>query len=225
MLCALVVVVLLLLRFGEGTPLSAIGLVRPRLRSVALGLGIGAGVFVALALIALTLSRFGLFDNNEASETVLQWPLSFRVAVALAAGLVEETLYRGYAIERLSAIIGARWLAGGVALAAFALAHVPFWGWSAIATPIVGGAFFTILYLWRRDLVACIVAHATIDVIASLWCRPSLAPTDGVAQAQVRSGGSFRPERCRYRRTPRARRPPGNETRCRRRMRARPARS
>lgn len=165
MLCALVVLVLLVLRFGEGAPLSAIGLICPKLRSAGVGLTVGAAVFVSLALVAVALSQLGLFDNKQASETVLQWPLPYRIAVAVAAGLVEEVLYRGYAIERLAAVVGRRWIAGVVALLAFALAHVPFWGWAAIATPLVGGAFFTIFYLWRRDLIACIVAHSTIDLI------------------------------------------------------------
>ena len=173
-LCGLVVVVLLILRFGEGAPLSAIGLVRPTARSVATGLAIGVGVFVALAAIVIGLSRLGLFDNAKASEVVLDWPLPFRIAVAAAAGVIEETLYRGYAIERMTAIIGRRWLAAFLALAGFALAHVPFWGWAGIATPLVGGAFFTVLYLWRRDLIACIVAHSTIDLIGIVLV-PALA--------------------------------------------------
>ena len=173
-LCGLVVVVLLILRFGEGGPLSSIGLVRPTIRSVGTGLAIGVGVFVALAAIVIGLSRLGLFDNAKASEVVLDWPLPFRIAVAAAAGVIEETLYRGYAIERMTAVIGRRWLAAFLALAGFALAHVPFWGWGGIATPLVGGVFFTALYLWRRDLIACIVAHSTIDLIG-IVIVPALA--------------------------------------------------
>ena len=164
-LIGLVGAVLLVLRFGERAPLSAIGLARPTPRSVLLGIGIGVGVYVVLALVAVGLMQLGLFDNTHASEVVLMWPLPYRIAVAVAAGLIEETLYRGYAIERLSALLGRRWLAAALGVAAFALAHVPFWGWAAIATPLVGGAFFAVIYLWRRDLVTCIVAHSTIDLI------------------------------------------------------------
>lgn len=175
-LAGLTVCVLLVLRFGEGAPLATIGLVRPHLRSIVVGLGIGIGVFVVLAAIALGLSKFGLFEDVQASGIVLAWSVPFRIVVAAAAGVMEEILYRGYAIERFAALVRRRWLAAVLALAAFALAHVPFWGWAAIATPLLGGAFFTLLYLWRRDLIACIVAHSTIDLIG-IVLLPALAET------------------------------------------------
>jgi membrane protease YdiL (CAAX protease family) len=164
-LWALVFVVIAILRFGERQPLAAIGLVPPRGRSILLGLGIGVGVFAVLAALAAVLSHFALFDNKEASEVVLDWPLWFRIFVAASAGVIEETLYRGYAIERLAKIVGGHRIAAVISLAAFALAHVPFWGWGSLATPLVGGAFFAILYLWSRDLVACMVAHSLIDLV------------------------------------------------------------
>ena len=68
----------------------------------------------------------------------------------------------------LTALTGSRWLAAILALAAFSAAHLPFWGLSALATPIVGGGFFTLVYLWRRDLVACMVAHIAVDSVGLL---------------------------------------------------------
>ncbi len=161
----IVALVLFVLRYGERQPLAAIGLVRPKPASVLWGLGIGLSVFIILAAAAVALSQFGLFENEEASAIVLQWPVWYRVVAAVSAGVIEETLYRGYAIERLAALLGGVRVAAVVALAGFALTHVPFWGWAAIATPLLGGGFFTFLYVWRRDLVACMVAHSTIDLI------------------------------------------------------------
>ncbi len=54
-------------------------------------------------------------------------------------------------------------------------AHLPFWGLGAIATPLVGGAFFTLVYLWRRDLVACMVAHIAVDSVGLLVAPALLA--------------------------------------------------
>ena len=147
---------------------------RPKSASIVWGIAIGIAVYAALTLIVVLLATFGLFENASASQEVLAWAVSWRIVIAVAAGLVEEVLYRGYAIERLSLLTGGRASASAVALAAFALAHVPFWGWAGIAVPLFGGLFFTLLYLWRRDLITCIAAHSTIDLIGVVLL-PALA--------------------------------------------------
>ncbi len=158
---------------GERAPLAAIGLVRPRLSSVATGLAVGVGAYAVLLSIAFGLMQAGLFDNKQQSAAVLDWPLWLRLYAALTAGVVEEILYRGYAIERLTALVGRRWIAALVAILAFALAHAPFWGLAGVGVPLFGGIFFTALYMWRRDLTMCMTAHAFIDVV-SLVILPML---------------------------------------------------
>lgn len=163
---------------GDRLPLAAVGLVRPRLRSVLLGLAVGASVYIGLYVIAFVLWKNGLFDAKAPVQQIMQWPLWLRLFMLITAGVAEEAIYRGFAIERLTALTGRRWLAALIALAAFVAAHVPFWGLGAIATPIVGGGFFTLVYLWRRDLVACMVAHLAVDSVGLL-----LAPALGVTSS------------------------------------------
>ncbi|MFV0279475.1 MAG: CPBP family intramembrane glutamic endopeptidase [Rhodoblastus sp.] len=164
--------------FGDRLPLSAVGLVRPRLRSILFGLGVGASVYVCLYAIAFALWKNGLFEAKAPAGEIMQWPLWLRLFMLVTAGVAEEALYRGFAIERLSALTGRRWLAALIALCAFVAAHMPFWGLGAIATPIVGGGFFTLIYLWRRDLVACMVAHIAVDSVG-LLLAPALGVTPG----------------------------------------------
>lgn len=164
--------------YGDRLPLSDIGLVRPRLRSVLFGLAVGASVYIGLYAIAFVLWKNGLFEAKAPAGQILQWPLWLRLFMLITAGVVEEALFRGFAIERLTALTGKRWLAALIALAAFVAAHVPFWGLGAIATPIVGGGFFTLVYLWRRDLIACMVAHLAVDSVGLL-----LAPALGVTSS------------------------------------------
>ena len=160
--------------FGERLPLSAASIAPPRLRSIVTGLLIGAAVYAVLFGIVVLLVQFDLFDAKAGANVVSGWPLWLRVFALATAGIVEEALYRGYAIERLTALVGRRWLAALIALAFFAVAHVPFWGLAALATPILGGGFFTLVYLWRRDLVACMVAHMAVDFVGLI-----LAPAFG----------------------------------------------
>lgn len=161
--------------FGEKLPLASVGLVAPRVSSVMTGVAVGAGVYVVLFSVAAVLMQFKLFDAAKAGATVVSWPLWLRLFALVTAGVVEEAIYRGYAIERLTALTGRRWLAALIALAAFCAAHLPFWGLGAVATPLVGGAFFTLLYLWRRDLVACMVAHIAVDSVGLLVAPALLA--------------------------------------------------
>lgn len=158
-------VALACLVLGEGLPLASVSLVAPRVRSILFGLVIGCAVYAALFAMIVALAKLELFDVSAAAAAIPSWPLWLRIFAVVTAGVVEEALYRGYAIERLTALVGRRWLAALIALAAFAMAHVPFWGVGALATPLIGGGFFTLIYLWRRDLVACMVAHSAIDFV------------------------------------------------------------
>lgn len=164
--------------FGDRLPLAAVGLVRPRIGSILFGLAIGASVYIGLYAVAFVLWKNGLFDAKAPAGQILQWPLWLRLFMLITAGVVEEALFRGFAIERLTALTGRRWLAALIALAAFVVAHLPFWGLGAVATPIVGGGFFTLVYLWRRDLIACMVAHLAVDSVGLL-----IAPALGITSS------------------------------------------
>ncbi|HPG02968.1 MAG TPA: CPBP family intramembrane metalloprotease [Beijerinckiaceae bacterium] len=164
--------------FGDRLSLAAVGLVRPRIGSVLFGLAIGVSVYVGLYAIAFVLWKNGLFEAKTPAGQILQWPLWLRLLMLITAGVVEEALFRGFAIERLTALTGKRWLAALIALAAFVVAHLPFWGLGAVATPIVGGGFFTLVYLWRRDLIACMVAHLVVDSVGLL-----IAPALGITSS------------------------------------------
>jgi membrane protease YdiL (CAAX protease family) len=58
--------------------------------------------------------------------------------LVVTAGVFEETLYRGYALERLSSLWGSQWLAATATLALFTLMHAPAVGW----------AIYGLLELW-----------------------------------------------------------------------------
>jgi membrane protease YdiL (CAAX protease family) len=81
----------------------------------------------------------------------------------LRAAVFEEICYRGYPIERLSELIGSKWLAGILAVLVFTLAHAGYWGWDQLIIPAFGGIVLTVLYLWRRDLGSNMIAHFVAD--------------------------------------------------------------
>jgi membrane protease YdiL (CAAX protease family) len=97
------------------------------------------------------------------------------VLLVVTAGVFEELAFRGYALERLSELTGRRWLAALASWAAFTLCHGPSFGFAHLLPVAFVGALVTALYLWQRDLVVNIVAHAAFDGIGLLLV-PALLP-------------------------------------------------
>lgn len=167
-LWALAGLVVAILLWWEGLPLSSIGL-RLRGRSVLFGLLL-ATVFVFLVspFLAWMIGAMGLSGFERGLAKMADMPLWFLLLAAVMAGVVEETVYRGYAIERLAAVLGSYWWAGLIATMVWALMHLPMWGRGPLATFFVSGGLMALFYIWTRDLLACIVAHAVTDAVGFL---------------------------------------------------------
>jgi membrane protease YdiL (CAAX protease family) len=158
--------VLIIVQRGEHQTLSSVGLLPFRLQSIAWG-GAFAGflVWIYSPLLAQAMAFAKIPWFTEGLAKLAAYPVWFLVLAILIGGAAEEFLYRGYAVERLAALTGSYWIAGLVSVLASGLAHVPMWGWWAALTTVVSGALGTAFYLWRRDLLANIVAHVTTDFI------------------------------------------------------------
>jgi uncharacterized protein len=104
----------------------------------------------------------GGFEGGLAAANKL--PTVYLIMTIILVASAEELLYRGYAIERLADLTGSYVLAGCISIVAFSLAHVPMWGWGPALTTVLSGGIMTIVYLWRQDVVALILAHIATDV-------------------------------------------------------------
>ena len=157
--------------FAERQPLAAIGLKPMRWWTIPAGLL--AGVVITI-LTGVLVSAFRLNSDMQFATYLQSLPFITRLLLAVTAGVFEETLYRGYAFERLTMIWGNKWAAAAVTVALFTLAHAPVAGVAQLLPIGMVSVFVTLLYLWRRDLVLNMTAHATIDAIGLL-----LAPLAG----------------------------------------------
>lgn len=164
------VILFVIIKVGEGLPLSSIGLGTARWgKSVLWGFLLGVGcLLVAGGLVALTGFTGG--ESGKAFDKLPTWLLSL---IVLRAGVVEELCYRGYAIERLHALGLPRGLAAGVPLLIFAVGH---WtgGWANILIALVLGGMLALFFIWRRDLVANMIGHWFVDFIGNVL--PRLVP-------------------------------------------------
>ena len=138
-----------------------------------------AGVIVAFVLSGAA-SRCMVMPSSVADLRKLgAVPLELRIAVVLTAAICEEFMYRGFGIEALAYLTGKRWLAGLLSLTVFTVSHAGLYGLSAaLIIPGLVGGVLTVLYLWRRNLVSCMLMHAIVDGIvvvvipAAMQARP-----------------------------------------------------
>ena len=154
----------------ERLPLRSIGLHRPDWSTpVTAALLLGVCWYLLPLLTTPLLNALGSDHGQAGVQRLAAMPAWYRVFLRLTGGVVEEILYRGYAVERLATLTGRRWLGAVIALISFAIAHVPAWGVAfAIGADLPFGIVMTLFYLWRRDLLANILAHSTGLVVAML---------------------------------------------------------
>jgi uncharacterized protein len=175
-LCAIAAIVFVIVRRGEQLPIASIGARRPTWQSAVSAAGVVVVAWYGLPLLTAPLmNALDVGDFQPGLHAIAGQPVWWRVCVALSSGVVEELLYRGYAVERLATLTGRLSWGGAIATVAFGMAHVPFWGpGPALAADLPFGAIMVAFYVWRRDLFANAAAHTTLLLIGMLSV-PSIA--------------------------------------------------
>ena len=128
------------------------------------------------------ISRFSLADLFLGVGTFLIYnmiPLGWMMGKVLRAGVTqdaahtefwflasvasdvffEELATRAYVIERVIAFKGNRLLAGIASLLLSIGLHIPGYGLGGALQRGPGMLLLTVLYIWRRNIVACLIAH------------------------------------------------------------------
>ena len=152
----------------EKLPLSSIGVRAFRWWTIPLAVGVAIAVVATFPLISMLNSALGMSTDQHLFTFLTSLSFGVRVMIVVTAGIFEETLFRGYAVERITQLTGSKWLAALITLLAFALSHVPAVGLTHLLPVFIVSVFVTALYLWRRDLVLNIVTHTVIDGIGLL---------------------------------------------------------
>ncbi|MFZ0285647.1 MAG: CPBP family intramembrane glutamic endopeptidase [Terriglobales bacterium] len=166
---ALTLVLLAYILLVERRPLSSIGLERPNWKTAAFG-ALGALAMVGgMAFIYMVIyPALGLSASEPGMAAVTALPFWLRVLIVVRAAVFEEMYFRGFAIERLTDILGSRRGAAALSFVAFTFEHLGYWGWAHLMIAGFGGVILTGLYLWRRDLGANIIAHLLTDAVGFL---------------------------------------------------------
>jgi len=134
---------------------------------IIIGVVFGVVLFYFEHLILVRLRRaaqraFGGYRLHS-DEDIRQTWFSWLIAGTVFAGIVEESIYRGYAITQLSSSMGTAW-ALVISSIFFGLLH---WGqglWSMVSAMILGVCYGA-LFIWRQALIAPAIAHAVYNFI------------------------------------------------------------
>lgn len=100
--------------------------------------------------------------SGSAQDTLVSLGPLMALGLVLTAGITEEILWRGYAVERVAAWVGP-WLASMIGLAVFTAGHVQFFGPGWLLTGLPMAAMFYVMLAWRRNLWAAIFMHVLAD--------------------------------------------------------------
>ena len=169
----LVIIVLAIITLGERQKLTSIGFRKTSAADLMLGF---AGFVIGVLTFGVTaplMKALGLSSTTEGIGHLLKVSISWRIAFALTAGITEEILFRGYAIERLYSLTGRLVLSAAVSFVAFSSINLLFMGIGGGIQIAVWSVLITGLYVWRRNLPACMVMH-TLNNLAAFVILPLL---------------------------------------------------
>ncbi len=150
----------------ERLPLSSIGFKRPSVGDI------GAGVFTGVLIIAgfallfyFVLPALHLTEHRQIHQ-LASTPLWWKLISVVRAAVAEEIIFRGYGFERLRSLSGSTVFAAMTSWVIFTVEHLSAWGFAHLLIAGFGGVFLTVVYVWRRNIYAAMIAHFMADFIS-----------------------------------------------------------
>jgi membrane protease YdiL (CAAX protease family) len=149
-----------------------------------------AALFLAAMLATLKL-RWAVRPTAQKARLYSMLPHHQRerlpyTAVALAAGISEEVVYRGVLTTLLTWVTGDFIVAALLSAAVFGFSHI-IQGWRAVASVFVIGLLAQALVVFAQSLIPAMAMHATYDFIAGIliprWYERDLATSTPPAVA------------------------------------------
>jgi tetratricopeptide (TPR) repeat protein len=166
----LVLLFLLAVRFWERRSFRSVGIRMPRVMDLVVGI---AG-FLAIGWLdqvwaPIVRPLTGAAPAADKLAALLNSPGWYLAGGAIGTALIEELYFRAYAVERFGEITGSLLVGAGIGLLIDLYAHVDYWGWKYVLAISASQAFFAALYLWRRNVAPCVIAHFLCDAPKFFW--------------------------------------------------------
>lgn len=142
-------------------------------------LAMGTAFLVLLSLVAMGFEGLVPDEPPQLVPVIAGMPWYIKVGIALTAGVVEESFFRGFLQPRV-----------GIALSTvlFALAHLSYDAPFMLVGITVLSLVFAFLVRWRRGILAAIIAHAAFDAIQLFVVVPlalKMVPAPGSGEESI----------------------------------------
>lgn len=150
----------------EGLSWSDLDVRRPSGKSILWGVAVAFASILTIGLCyAVIIPLLGGDSDPAKMQALAARPIPLILFLSITAGVVEEWLFRFYAINRLHFLSNNKWLASTIAGAVFIALHAPSWGLSHLIPVTLVTLIFTAYYWWRRDFWSSVLAHFLTDAI------------------------------------------------------------
>ena len=94
-------------------------------------------------------------------------PAYIYAPVTLTVSVSEEFFWRGYILHKLYRRIGPPGIFLSVLL--YSIAHIPTGKFSLVLAAAGAGTLWSLLFVWRRNLIAPLISHVVWDIFLLLW--------------------------------------------------------
>ncbi len=152
----------------EKENLASIGLGKFKRRHVGWGIVGYVAVLVASSISGFVLQSVGLSSLRSLQPQVEGYSFVTLFGLFLTGTFLEEVFYRGYLIERMTALTRHRSVAAFTSWILFMLVHLKFFGLGPTIDTSVISAALVLLYLREKSIYPCIILHGINDALAFL---------------------------------------------------------
>lgn len=125
-------------------------------------------IVIGSSTIALILKSLGLLKASNAIPLLRKLSIPIKILTIVTAGFVEELIFRGYLIPRLTKFFKNEHLPIIISSVVFGLMHYGFGTIINVLVPILIGLIFGYHYYKYRNLKVLIICHLLIDTYALL---------------------------------------------------------
>ena len=166
---SLVALVLFLVR-NAGEAIASIGWTRRRLgRELMVGVALFPAIFLGSLFVERAMRTAGFTGPSTPQPDLIPAPdlaqLLLAVLLVVVVAISEETIFRGYLMMRLGQATGSAATAIVLSALIFSLGH-GYEGTAGVITVGLTGAVLGLVYRWRGSIVAPVVIHFLLDLVA-----------------------------------------------------------